>query len=421
MASLLAAPTNESAKHLSILLREFVGHIALVILDVDDVGNPLKTHGDASVTSHVTYSELELVKASLSAGGNRLSQAHVGGVSRSILSALARTGAVLTLVDPDLLREENVLTPLWEIVAEHLQHQAREASPAFLIERRTAASARVEAVNLLGDRHMTTLESLLAILRSRDLDDRAARQAATKLAAEAAVHLRTATDHVLTFTEEPVTSAFERLRNDLRPLVKYRDIDVQFVEPPVDGRALPSEVAHGARAVVRGAILALVDEAEVSRIRVHWDCDGKNLLVNVRDNGPGNLTANSSQLQPLRQRVLALDGRISMNATIGWGCEMSVVLPLDPPPLLVDQATATRLSARELQVVECIVGGLTNRRIAAHLGISENTVKFHVSKIFRKLTIRSRAELAGVSLGYRGITGPNPGSVASPSPPSRYY
>ena len=101
------------------------------------------------------------------------------------------------------------------------------------------------------------------------------------------MHLRTASDRVRTFTEEPVTTAFERLRDDLRPLVRYRDIDVQFVEPPVDGRALPSEIAHGARAVVRGSILALVDRHDVSRVRVQWDCDGTNLLINVRDDGPG--------------------------------------------------------------------------------------------------------------------------------------
>ena len=120
---------------------------------------------------------------------------------------------------------------------------------------RGAAANRAQAVNDLADRHTTTLESLIGVLRSTNLDDRGARQTATILATEAVVHLRTATDQILTFTEEPVTSAFERLRDDLRPLVTYRDVDVQFVEPPVDGRALPSEIAHGARAVVRDAIL----------------------------------------------------------------------------------------------------------------------------------------------------------------------
>lgn len=79
-----------------------------------------------------------------------------------------------------------------------------------------------------------------------------------------------------------MTTAFERLRDDLNPLLRYRDIDVQFVEPPVDGRPLPSEVAHGARAVVRGSILVMIDDPSVSRVRAQWDCDGTNLIIGLR-------------------------------------------------------------------------------------------------------------------------------------------
>ena len=173
--------------------------------------------------------------------------------------------------------------------------------------RQARRRVRGEAVAELTNHHSNTLESLLAVLRNTSVDDRASRQTVTNLAAEATAHLRTATDRVRAFTEEPVTTAFERLRGDLRPLVRYRDIGMQFVEPPADGRALPSEVAHGARAVVSGAILALVDQASVTRVRAVWDCDGKNLLVNVRDHGPGDLSTESVQLQPLRQRVAALE------------------------------------------------------------------------------------------------------------------
>jgi DNA-binding IclR family transcriptional regulator len=44
--------------------------------------------------------------------------------------------------------------------------------------------------------------------------------------------------------EEPVASAFQRFREDLCPLVNFSGVDVQFIEPPVNGRALPGEVAH---------------------------------------------------------------------------------------------------------------------------------------------------------------------------------
>ena len=259
----------------------------------------------------------------------------------------------------------------------------------------------MEALTELADEYSTTLESVLAVLRSSTLDDRSARHTATQIAAEGMVHLRTASDRVRTFTEEPVTTAFERLRDDLRPLVRYRDIDVQFVEPPVNGRALPSEIAHGARAVVRGSILALVDRHDVSRVRVQWDCDGTNLLINVRDDGPGDLSEESVQLRLVRQRVLALNGRLAFEATPGWGTEMSVVMPLDPPPALSAAPPAWDLGPREIEVLELLIAGQRNREIAASLGISENTVKFHVAKIFRKLGVASRAEATAFVLAHR--------------------
>src|SRR5699024_5741197 len=154
------------------------------------------------------------------------------------------------------------------------------------------------------------------------------------------VHLRTASDRVRTSTEEPVTTAFERLREDLRPLVHYRDIDVQFVEPPEDGRPLPSEVAHGARAAERGSVLALRESPEVGRVRVQWDCDGTNLLIDMRDDGHGDITGESVSLQSVSQRIHALGGRISLTATPGWGTEIAIVIPLDPPHTAPGSANA---------------------------------------------------------------------------------
>ena len=77
---------------------------------------------------------------------------------------------------------------------------------------------RAELVDEFTDLHSTALESLLAALRAKHLDDGAARQTATRLAADALVDLRTSTDHMRTLGEEPVTTAFQRLRDDLRPL-----------------------------------------------------------------------------------------------------------------------------------------------------------------------------------------------------------
>ena len=64
------------------------------------------------------------------------------------------------------------------------------------------------------------------------------------------------------------------------------------------------------------------------------------------------------------------------------------------------------LSARELQVVALIVEGCTNRDVASQFGISEDTVKRHMTNIFDKTGVSSRLELALFAV-HHGI-GPRP-------------
>lgn len=263
------------------------------------------------------------------------------------------------------------------------------ASRALVIEHERIVAEQA-------DRHAVTLESMLAILRSTRLDDRAARALAVETAAAALVVLRTSTDQQRSALLEPVTGAFARLRTDLRPLVRHGDLDVQFVEPPATGRALPGEVAHEARAIVRSAVLALLDRGTPHRVRIQWDCDGLNLLIGIRDDGAGTLTAHDDSLGPIVERVSALNGAFDVASTPGWGSELSVVLPLDPPPRPDFLDEAVDLSPRESEVLSLVVAGSRNRAIAERLGISENTAKFHVSNLLRKAGVSTRAELAAL-------------------------
>lgn len=61
------------------------------------------------------------------------------------------------------------------------------------------------------------------------------------------------------------------------------------------------------------------------------------------------------------------------------------------------------LTARETQVLRCIVAGLLNKQTAAELGMAEKTVKVHRARIMEKMQARSFAEL--IQLAARaGIT-----------------
>jgi len=57
-----------------------------------------------------------------------------------------------------------------------------------------------------------------------------------------------------------------------------------------------------------------------------------------------------------------------------------------------DQVPTPRVSARELEVLELVAHGLSNREIGKRLFISENTVKNHVRNILEKLRLHSRME-----------------------------
>ncbi|MGN7965997.1 LuxR C-terminal-related transcriptional regulator [Microbacterium sp. 22179] len=274
---------------------------------------------------------------------------------------------------------------------DHTDRTAQTAS-----RRLTADHSRALAEQR--DRYALTLESLLATLRSTRLDDRAARTIAVDVAAGALVGLRTLNDEQGAGLE-PVTGAFERLRGDLRPLVRYSELDVQFVEPPANGRALPGDVAHSARAIVRSTVLAIVDRGDTRRVRIQWDCDGLNLLIGIRDDGRGDLTAHDDTLRSIGEQVSTLAGDFSVSATPGWGSEVGIRLPLDPPADAGDLPAAIDASPRERDVLRLIAAGRRNREIAHTLSVSENTVKFHVSNLLRKSGATSRVELAAIARG----------------------
>jgi DNA-binding NarL/FixJ family response regulator len=53
--------------------------------------------------------------------------------------------------------------------------------------------------------------------------------------------------------------------------------------------------------------------------------------------------------------------------------------------------TTSPLTEREVQVLKLVAAGKTNRAVADKLGISEKTVARHLSNIFNKLDLTSRA------------------------------
>jgi len=66
---------------------------------------------------------------------------------------------------------------------------------------------------------------------------------------------------------------------------------------------------------------------------------------------------------------------------------------------------ASRLTPREFQVIAAIVEGATNKEIGSEFGLSEQTVKNHLSNIFDKLGVSTRLELALYAVHHRLLAG----------------
>ncbi|MGI9046402.1 MAG: response regulator transcription factor [Burkholderiales bacterium] len=73
------------------------------------------------------------------------------------------------------------------------------------------------------------------------------------------------------------------------------------------------------------------------------------------------------------------------------------------------------LTPRQLQVLALLVQGAPNKVIARALGISEGTVKIHLTAIFKTLRVqnRSQAAVAHVTAALRPDTASEPGGAAS--------
>jgi DNA-binding NarL/FixJ family response regulator len=69
---------------------------------------------------------------------------------------------------------------------------------------------------------------------------------------------------------------------------------------------------------------------------------------------------------------------------------------------LAERMPYTELSAREREVLELIVKGMSNKEIGSALAIAEVTIKLHVGHILSKLKVNDRTEAATVAL-RRGI------------------
>lgn len=149
------------------------------------------------------------------------------------------------------------------------------------------------------------------------------------------------------------------------------------------------------------------DEPVAEKLLALGDISGRDwVIVVLADDPQGTWTA-----EALRSGIRAVLPRLATAEEIVAAVEAAAagLVALHPdvldsllPPLTTRTLPASpnqALTPREIEVLGMLAEGLGNKTIARRLGISEHTVKFHVSSIFQKLSASSRTE--AVTLGAR--------------------
>lgn len=77
-------------------------------------------------------------------------------------------------------------------------------------------------------------------------------------------------------------------------------------------------------------------------------------------------------------------------------------IPAEVAERLAGRMSGSELTGRELEVLQQIVAGKSNKEIGSHLNISEATVKSHINNILSKLGVTDRTQAATTAL-QRGI------------------
>ena len=114
--------------------------------------------------------------------------------------------------------------------------------------------------------------------------------------------------------------------------------------------------------------------------------------------GPSSRRAQLRSRLPEELEVVAEADTLAEARRLG-GVDGYLVAATAPPQ---NETVLEPLTTRELDVLSGLSDGLSNKAIAARLGISDETVKFHLSAIFGKLGASNRTDAVRQAL-RRGI------------------
>jgi two-component system nitrate/nitrite response regulator NarL len=121
------------------------------------------------------------------------------------------------------------------------------------------------------------------------------------------------------------------------------------------------------------------------------------VLTAIGQGADGYLLKDTDPDMLLEQIKQAVGGKMVLSEAVTKVLAAAIRRPAVRPASELDA-----LTGREVEILECIAKGMSNKVIARELDISDGTVKVHVKHLLKKLGLRSRVEAAVWMVNQQG-------------------
>lgn len=119
--------------------------------------------------------------------------------------------------------------------------------------------------------------------------------------------------------------------------------------------------------------------------------DDEDLFEAMKSGAVGYILKNTKAEEFVSLLYNVMKGEVAVSP---WVADKIVKELFRKPGRLESSAPVSELTDKEVKVLKQVAGGATNKEIAFSLGISDNTVKYHLRNIMEKLHLKNRAQMA---------------------------
>ncbi len=273
-----------------------------------------------------------------------------------------------------------------------------DAPPELLARENTAAAVEAERRRLAGLLQSNVVEPLNLLLSQANAYEQTiganptARMAVSVLASLARQVLQQVRD--LEANLHPTILEALGLEPALEALVaqamRAHGLQITLAAARLNQR-LPSPLETALFRAAQDALDRAVRHARASQVAIRFSRRDDGLTFTIGDNGfPGG----EESLRAACRRLEELGCTIRLAAD---PFELWVRVPLSPP---------VQLTPRELETLQWLAVGLSNKEIARALSVSPRTVNFHLDNLYSKLGVSSRTEAVVYGLRHGLVKSP---------------